>query len=81
MACVVDSCPVMEPGWTKVTGPSVWVTRCVEYDQIEPSHCATVLRTSYVIYAGAFIVGYCYATVCCYGTPTSEECIYPYVCP
>lgn len=80
MACVIYSCPVLEEGQTKVAVAVDQVLCCVEYDHIEPSHCATVNRTSYEIREGMFTVAYCYGIVCCYGTPTSEECMYAYEC-
>lgn len=81
LGCVVDSCPVLEEGQTKHPMQTDEVDRCVEYDHIEPSHCASVSRTLYQIRQGMFVVGYCYSIVCCYGTPNSEECAYPYTCP
>lgn len=89
--CAEDTCQTCSPGcplepgeWLGDVLSRVQVTRCVEYDQVPPSHCATMWKNDVevVIYNPGKIVLYtCYQTECAYGTATSTICSNPWVRP
>jgi hypothetical protein len=80
MKCVMNSCQPLTENQTMHYAGTDQVERCVEYDHIVPSHCATFTRTHYEIREGMFVVAYCYSIPCCHGTPTAEECQYAEEC-
>lgn len=83
--CLPDECLIELYQWTEPTEPSIQVTRCVEYDGFDPSHCAIVTMTYHNImemtWHGEEVVGVCATQTCANGSVTSEECAFPWWAP
>lgn len=77
--CQVNGCNLGPGEFTRPSpNPPVDVKKCVDYDGIDPAHCAWVLRFEFIIY-GNYGGGNCYMINCANGTPiNSEVCTNPW---
>ena len=82
MKCNLSSCGMLGEDEHYEYGSWTTDVRCVDYDHVSPAHCAVVsYRPIEIRDQFGYLQGTCDETVCCYGSPLSEECSNPYSCP
>lgn len=45
--CTPNTCPLLDYNQTLMYTNSVYLNRCIDYDNVPPGHCARVLRNNY----------------------------------